>query len=102
MRRTTRAVPWCAFLLLTVAHAGAADCADWQSQAFFKTATLPQVRACLAAGADPQARGGLANPPLHEAAWATPDPAIVAALLEAGADPMHWPATVPRRCTGPP
>ena len=82
-----KVMPWCGCLLLIAAHAGAADCAEWHSREFFKTASLPQVRECLAAGADLQARGRLANPPLHEAAWATPDPAVVGALLAAGTDP---------------
>ena len=102
MRRTMRVMPWCGCLLLIAAHASAADCAEWHSREFFKTATLPQVRECLAAGADLRARGRLANPPLHEAAWAKPDPAVVGALLAAGADPGQWLRTGPPLCTRQP
>ena len=81
MGRTVRAIPWCGFLLLAAAQASAGECTDWQSREYFKTATLPQVRECLAANPGLQAHGGPANPPLHEAAWATPHSAVIAALL---------------------
>ena len=32
------------------------DCADWNTEEFFEQAQSKQVRACLAAGADPLAR----------------------------------------------
>ena len=97
-----RVIPWCGVLLLITAHAYAADCADWHSREYFKTANPAQVGECLAAGADLQAHGALTNPPLHEAAWATPDAAVINALLAAGADAealagdgttaLHWAA----------
>ena len=59
------------------------DCAAWNSEAFFETASTGDVRACLQAGADPEARDENGWTPLHVAANAD----IVAALLEAGADP---------------
>ena len=69
------------------------DCAAWNSEAFFEAASAGDVRACLQAGADPNARGpylssllGGYYTPLHSAAfWGHAD--VITALLEAGADP---------------
>lgn len=55
---------------------------------FFRSADVEDVRACLAAGADPMARDseyGVTR--LHDAATWSRDPAILRLLLAAGADP---------------
>ena len=63
-------------------------CEDWGSYDFFAWASADTVASCLRAGADPVApldeSGGT---PLHHAARATPDPAVIAVLVQAGADP---------------
>ncbi len=43
-----------------------ADCANWNSWDFFKTASAADARACLRAGADPGARSGSGWTPLHK------------------------------------
>ena len=63
-------------------------CEDWGSYDFFAWASADTVASCLRAGADPvapldESRGT----PLHHAARATPDPAVIAVLVQAGADP---------------
>ena len=76
-------------LLVAGAPAAAAEesCKGWKTQKFFESATLQQVRACLSAGRDPNAvdRQGLTA--LHRAARETSDPAVIEALLDAGANP---------------
>ena len=64
-----------------------ATCREWGAYNFFRTASADTVAACLRAGADPVSpldeRGGT---PLHHAARAAPDPAVIGILLQAGAD----------------
>ena len=66
---------------------GPTTCRDWGAYNFFRTATADTVAACLRAGADPvsplEERGGT---PLHHAARAAPYPAVIALLVQAGAD----------------
>ena len=67
--------------------AWAADCDQWGTtwswmREFFKVATLEEVRGCLSTGADANAIA--IDAPLHWAA--SGDPAIVALLIEHGAD----------------
>ena len=67
-------------------HAVAAECAEWSTSVFFESATLAEVQACLAAGADVNARSaGLGGTPLHWAGFSSNDPAIIRALVSAGA-----------------
>ena len=65
----------------------AANCKDWKTAKFFRSATVEEVRACLSAGRDPNEvdRQGLTA--LHRAARETSDPAVIEALLDAGASP---------------
>ena len=69
--------------VLLLLKAGA--CGDWPGKKFFKTATVDDVRFCIDAGADVNARGGDGRTPLH---WAMSDsnPAVIEELIEAGAD----------------
>ena len=67
--------------------AAAEICTGWNTAKFFESATADEVRACLSAGRDPSEvdRKGLTA--LHRAARDTSDPAVIEALLEAGANP---------------
>ena len=77
-------------LCLTVSGASmaAVDCSNWNSEEFFKEATVEEVAVCLKSGLDVQARddehGGT---PLHWASALSEDSVIIATLLDAGADP---------------
>ena len=61
------------------------DCKDWNSNTFFMFAGADEVRTCLAAGADAEARDKEGVTPLHRAAGSDRVDAIMA-LLAAGAD----------------
>ncbi|MDE0434878.1 MAG: ankyrin repeat domain-containing protein [Bryobacterales bacterium] len=82
-----------AFLLLaaglphTAAAAAAESCKDWNKKKFFKSATVEEVRACLSDGEDPNEPDTQGYTALHRAARDTADPAVIEALLEAGASP---------------
>ena len=77
-----------------------AGCENWNNPDFFATAGAEDVRACLRAGADPEASswGGYCRVPLHHAALGG-NAAAIAVLLEAraypgaraekGATPLH-------------
>ncbi|MDE0529190.1 MAG: ankyrin repeat domain-containing protein, partial [Truepera sp.] len=77
--------------LSPVAQESAADpesrslCARWNTLDFFEAATLEQVVECLAAEAGVNARDEYGRTPLHNAALVSTDPAVIAALLDAGA-----------------
>ena len=78
------------------------DLQKWRSVGFFMMATVQHLKACLEAGADPNARDEDKERPLHWAAGLNENPAVVHALLDAGADPktrdedkwtpLHWAA----------
>ena len=59
----------------------AAGCEQWNTEEFFETATVDDVTACLAVGANPMAQGGYRETPLHKAAGLNIDPAVIKALL---------------------
>ena len=61
------------------------DCAAWNTSEYFETATPEDVTACLAAGANVSARGTGQRTPLHQAALYNQNPAVIEALLAAGA-----------------
>ena len=61
-------------------------CEEWNTKEFFQTATVEQVTACLAAGADVHMRGEDGFTPLHFAAQFNENPAVIEALLAAGAN----------------
>ncbi len=62
------------------------DCWSFTPDEFFATATAATVRACLAAGADVGELDAAGNAPLHWATRVSTNPAVVAALLAAGAN----------------
>ena len=84
----------CAFALLALfavaRPALALDCENWNTKAFFGTATSATIQGCLDSGADPNARGTLGQihnfTPLH---WIAEkgDPTVISMLLNAGANP---------------
>ena len=64
----------------------AVSCRGWDTEEYFKTATLEEVTACLATGVDLEARRDSGVMPLHRAAKNTLNPAVVKALVDAGAN----------------
>ena len=87
MRIGIVAIPAALAVCLTPPDARAQpDCGNWNSLAFFETAGAEDVRACLRAGAAPDARTEYGRTPLHSAALRG-HAAAIAALLDAGADP---------------
>ena len=61
-------------------------CDAWPSPEFFRRATVDVVAGCIEAGAEVNAVAELGRTPLHTAAAASPDPAVVAELVRRGAD----------------
>ena len=75
-------------LLFAAVPTGSVDCEHWNTKEFFETATPKAVTDCLHAGADLNARDGeYGATPLHWAAIGSREPALLTALLDAGADP---------------
>ncbi len=75
------------FLLAPMQRAQPAPtCEQWNTEEFFRVATVADVTACLDAGADVAARDENEITPLHWAAWISDHPAVVDALLAAGAE----------------
>ncbi len=67
--------------------AAAQNCQGWNTDKFFATATVDQVRTCLSTGEDPNKPDTQGLTALHWAARKTSDPAVIEALLDAGANP---------------
>ena len=65
----------------------AESCRGWNTAKFFKSATVDEVRACLSAGRGPDELDRQGLTVLHRAARDTSDPAVIEALLDAGANP---------------
>ena len=68
------------------------SCDDWNTRSFFEIARVEDVRHCLDAGAEVNARGeAFGRTPLHAAAAQahSETPALVQALLDAVADPAE-------------
>ena len=63
-----------------------ADCADWNTEAFYVPATVSDVTRCLEAGADPNARDEWGATPLHYMAQLDGFAEAIEALASAGAD----------------
>lgn len=66
------------------------SCERWNTSNFFAAAGAEVVADCIRHGADVGARDDKGFTPLHLAARHNPDPAIVSALLEAGAEVNTW------------
>ena len=68
------------------------DCKKWNTKKFFRKATVEDVRACINAGVNLDARdGGFWSDcnkctPLHRAAYHNENPAVIETLLKAGAN----------------
>ena len=60
-------------------------CEDWGKWDFFESASAQLVQECLRAGADPN-EGPRHHHPIFRAARAATDPAVIALLVDAGAD----------------
>ena len=64
----------------------AVSCKGWDTEEYFKTATLEEVTACLDTGVDLNARDDAGATPLHRAAKNTENLDVIEALINAGAD----------------
>ena len=82
--RTCFVAVYVALGLAATLHAQA-DCADWNTGAFFEVAEISDVTQCLQAGADPKARDEGGQTPLHTAAlWGNAE--AIEAIAAAGAN----------------
>ncbi len=62
------------------------ECAEWNSNGFFRNATVRQVAECVRTGVDLTGRGELGRTPLHVVAMYNKQPLVVTALVAAGAN----------------
>lgn len=79
----------CAVVPATVAFLvwRAEQCADWTTREFLRPASLAEAAPCIRAAAAVDIVDGWGLTPLVWAVGDTPDPQVVRALLDAGADP---------------
>ncbi len=70
--------------------AAAQSCQGWNTAKFFESATVDEVRGCLSAGEDPNKPDTQGLTALHRAARDTSQPAVIEALLDAGANPRVY------------
>ena len=63
-------------------------CKGWETEDYFKMATLEKVSACLDTGVELEAHGGDNVTPLHRAAAQTAYPGVVESLIRAGSHPI--------------
>ena len=63
------------------------ECAQWESNSFFRTASVEDVAACMQSEIDLTARDEFDRTPLHIAAMYNDRPLVITALVAAGADP---------------
>ena len=77
---------WVASLLGATPASAEVSCQAWNTIGFFEEASVADVSRCLKAGADVNVRSEHGFMPLHFAARHTEFPAVIATLLEAGAD----------------
>ena len=88
MRKLTASVLTALLLVAGLpSPAAAQSCQGWNTEKFFETATVDEVRACLSDGEDPNEQDTQGLTALHRAARKTSDPAVIEALLDAGANP---------------
>ena len=88
MTRSGALVATACILLAPILRAQPAPtCEQWNTEEFFRVATVEDVTACLDAGSDVSARTDEGYTPLHHAALESEQPEVVDALLTAGADP---------------
>ena len=64
----------------------AVSCKGWNTEEYFKTATLEEVTVCLDAGIDLEARDDSGLTPLHRAVQDTENPDVIKSLINAGAN----------------
>ncbi len=89
-------------LVSATAAVAAVSCKDWNTDKFFKSASVADVSRCIKAGADINARNDYKETPLHKAARHNKNPAVITTLVKAGADinarwkwkdtPLHYAA----------
>ncbi len=94
--------PAIAVPLLAQEEAASMGCELWNTEAFWKIATVLEVTDCLEAGTDPSARDEARMTPLHAAARFNENSAVIYTLLDFGADvnaqtkrrrtPLHYAA----------
>ena len=89
LKKATTAGLACLLLVAGLPLTAAAEesCTGWRTAKFFETATVDEVRACLSAGRGPNEQDPKGLTALHRAARDTSDPAVIDALLDAGANP---------------
>ena len=76
----------CIAASLFLAASAVADECDFDSDGFFESATVQEVQACIASGEKVNERAENGITPLHLAVRSSAKPAVMKALLAAGAD----------------